>query len=211
MYHHTTEAWQARDIFSILTPSFILSIRTLQHINQCSQTIPSLTPPLVKKALWNIYQVQFATCCWWLTNCKSPEILDCQITLLSSSLVLTLLLVWVSVFEEQVFCTLVQDNFPELCAVAETVLSSSEIALCGLQGIYSLKGKKWGGLTHWGYYAALRLLVIFSTLPEEKIQVASHISTWRVVRLSNKHLRTRNLRDQWCSVTNFIPGCRQGA
>lgn len=170
MYSHTTEAWWIWEIFSILTPLCILLIRTSQLINQCFQTVPSLTPPLVKKSVWNIYHVQFATCCWCLPLCKSPETLDCQITLLSSSLVLTLLPVWVSIFEEQAFCTLVQDDFPELCEMAETVLLSSEIAVCGLQGIYSLKGKeKRGGLTHLVYYAALRLFVIFSTLPEEKI------------------------------------------
>lgn len=140
--------------FSILTPLLILLIRTFQHINQCSQTVPSVTPPPLKKALWNIYQVQFATCCWCLTHCKRPETLDCQITLSPklSSLILTLLPVWVSMFREQTFCILLQDGLPELCEMAETVLLGWEIAVCGLLGMHSLKGKeKWEELTRLVY------------------------------------------------------------
>lgn len=147
MYNHTTEVWRAWEIFSILTPPCILLIRTFQHINQCSQTVSSLTPPPLKKSLMKYLT---GTDCHLLLvshPLQEPRYLGLQNCSLSS-LVLSLLPVWVLMFGEQILCILLQDNFPELCEMAETVLLGWEIAVCGLLGMHSLKGKeKWEGLT----------------------------------------------------------------
>lgn len=145
MDDHTTEEWWT--CFSILTPPYTLLIRTFQHIKQCSQTLSCLTPSLWKK----LDEIS--------TRCNLPlAVARAQKPWVAKLLLNSMVWGWLyclcgsQCWGNRRFIYFYRTT-SELRKAGGMVLLGCEVAVCGLLGMLSLKGKEnWEeGLMHLVY------------------------------------------------------------